>query len=131
MKLIVSTLVAWVAGLATYFLAGAVIWSQRISPGDVRAAVFASLAAISLTVAIGYGPVMFMMRKYEFFRRRAWTFPFAGAGIAVLPLCAVGSLSGGRGAFLSPEALLFWLMFGVFGGVFGLGFWLTYVRRSA
>ncbi len=132
MKLTLTAFVAWVAGLAVCLLAGWAMWHQPISPGDLRAVVFGSLLVVSVSVAAGYGPLMFALRKYIFFQRRAWTFPVVGASIAVIPVCLVLALAGGgRGSLLSPEAVLLWVMFVVFGLTLGFGFWLFYVRGSA
>ena len=128
MKLIVISIVAWIAGLGSYLAVGWLLWQQRISPGDLRATLFLSLLVVTVSVAAGYAPLLFLLRRYDFFERRGWTFPAVAIALGIVPLYVIGAFAGGRGTLITPESFLFACMFGMFGLVFGAGFYRWYVR---
>jgi len=134
MKLFAISVLSWLAGLVAYLAALRGFWRQRISPGDLRAVIFWSALVAAVAITIGYVPAMFALRdRLSSDRIAGWLlFPLLGIALGVLPVVfIVGVLSKNIGsALVSPEAGLFYCMFGAFGAVFGGGFVLVYGRRS-
>ncbi len=132
MKLLVISVLAWLAGLAAYIAALWLLWGQTIH--DLTAVVVWSGLAAAVAVAVGFAPVMFVLRNRLAGRRAgAWAFPLVGCLLGVVPvvlITAVWSSDLWRALF-SPEAGLFSCMFSIFGATFGEGFFLAYGRRSA
>jgi hypothetical protein len=123
MRLFGISIAAWLTGLGSYAISLWAFWGQTVG-GDIRAVLFWSGLATVLSVSIAYGPAMFTIRNRLRSNRFWWLYPSVGVALGVFPtLFIVGSV-------FSPEGRLFYCMFGSFGVVFGVGFFLAYVRRS-
>jgi hypothetical protein len=77
-------------------------------------------------------PVMFALReRLDGNRNTWWAYPTVGAALGVLPVGLITRIwSSNSAALVSPEAMLFFCMFAVFGAVFGAGFVFAYCRGS-
>ncbi|HKP27851.1 MAG TPA: hypothetical protein VJU15_00515, partial [Gemmatimonadales bacterium] len=107
-----------------------ILWHQSLGGGDFRALLFTSALASAAAIGLVYGPVLFAVR-----RRLAsppwWIFPLVSILIGLLPVVLIVLFWGGNlGSLSSPEAMMFYIMFAVFGAVFGGGFYLAYVRKA-
>ena len=125
MRVWVVSVLSWLVGFLAYRAALAVFWHQSLSRGDSVAVLFWSAVAAAIAVPAVYAPVMVALRK-----RRAtalWPYVSAGVGLGIVPvLLIIGIFGGHLRSLVSLEAGLFYCMFGVFGGVFGMGFFLAY-----
>ena len=65
MKLIVISIVAWIAGLGSYLAVGWLLWQQRISPGDLRATIFLSLLVVTVSVFLTFAIGARVRRKIQ------------------------------------------------------------------
>jgi hypothetical protein len=75
---------------------------------------------------------MFALRRRTVSPREWWVFPLASIALGIVPVFVIVIiLQGDPGSLASPDAILFYCMFAGFGAVFGTGFYLSYVRRSA
>ena len=132
MRLLLIAFLSWAAGIGAYFGAIGLLWGQRVSEGDRRAVLLGSALASGVAVIVAYAPAMFALRARS--RRQTWwPYPLLGIGLGVFPLLFIISAfsSDVARSLVTPEAGLFYCMFSVFGAVFGSGFFLAYVRRSA
>ena len=112
---------AWLAGLFTYIVALALFYGERISTGDLGAVVFYSLIAFALCYGLVYLPVLRGLRRLT--SAPGWLFPLVAVLLGVVPTALIARFLGGSlRALLTPEALLFYLLFAVVGLVVGFGF---------
>jgi H+/Cl- antiporter ClcA len=112
-----------VAGLLAYPAALALLYGQSISSGDLWPVVVSSLVAFGLCYWLLYLPVLRAVRHWLPRPRWVWVFPLLAMLLGVLPTALVARYWGGSlRAMLSPEALLFYILFAVVGLVVGLGF---------
>jgi hypothetical protein len=132
MKLVGIAVLSWVAGLAAYVSALWAFWGQRVSSGDLNAVLFWSAFASTVAIVAVYAPVMFALRaRLDSNRNTWWAYPTVGAALGVLPVGLITRIwSSNSAALVSPEAMLFFCMFAVFGAVFGAGFAFAYCRGS-
>lgn len=129
MKLVAVSVVAWVTGLAAYVGCTGILWGQGIARPDLNAVMFWSAVALALAVAGVYTPAMFALRRRVLSLGTWWLFPLVSIGLGVVPLFVIVTIF--QGSPVSPEAALFYCMFAAFGAVFGVGFYLAYVRSQA
>ena len=120
---LVIVVVAWVAGLVAYLAAGGLLYGQRISPGDLHAASLFSAAAVVLSCVV-YLPALSLLRRLLRDTECSWPFAAVAASLAPRPVMLVFSAVGSPSwrAMRSPEAMLFYVFFGVFGLVLGTGY---------
>jgi hypothetical protein len=113
----------WLAGLLAYLAALALLYRQSISSGDLWPVVVSSLVAFGLCYWLLYLPVLRAVRHWLPRPRWVWVFPLLAMLLGVLPTALVARYWGGSlRAMLTPEALLFYILFAVVGLVVGLGF---------
>jgi hypothetical protein len=134
MKLVVISVLSWLAGLVAYLTALSVLWRQTISPGDLQAVAFWSSLAAVVAIAMVYVPVMFALRE-RLRTTSGWNWLLytlvgvALGGLEVLFIAVVWSRDV-LGSLFSPEARLFLWMSVAFGGAFGSGFFIAFGARS-
>jgi hypothetical protein len=113
---------AWLAGLLAYLAALAVLYGERISPGDLRAVVFYSIIAFAMCYWLVYLPVLRVLQRL-LPGRSDWPFPLVAILLGTVPTTLIAFFLGGSlRALLTPEAILFFVLFGVVGLVIGVGF---------
>lgn len=131
MRVLVVSVLSWLAGLAAYLGGLSVLWEQTVG-SDLGAVVFWSGFAAAVAVVVAYAPVMFALRQRV--STRSWyVFPLVGSALGVVPaLFIAGIWSGGHflRALVSRESALFLCMFSALRRALGAGFFLAYVRRS-
>jgi hypothetical protein len=134
MKLIAASLFSWLVGIGAYVWALWAFWGQRVSSGDLNAVLFWSAFASTAAIVVVYAPVMFALReRLDSNRNTWWAYATVGAVLGVLPVGLITRIWSPHSAkaLVSPEAMLFFCMFAVFGAVFGAGFFFAYCRGSA
>ncbi len=113
----------WLAGVLAYLGALVILYRQWISGGDLQSVVLSSLVAFAVCYWLLYLPVLRAVRRWFPDPQWAWVFPFVAILLGLLPTALVARFWGGSlRALLTPEALLFLILFGVVGLVIGLGF---------
>ena len=116
-------LAGWLAGLLAYLAALAILYRQGISGGDLRSVALTSLVGFGLCYWLLYLPVLRAVRRSLPHPQRAWVFPLVAMLLGILPTALVARFWGGSlRALRTPEAGLFYVLFGVVGLVIGLGF---------
>jgi hypothetical protein len=116
-------LVAWLAGLLAYVGALALLYGERFSGGDLRSVALSSFVVFSLCYWLLYLPVLRAAQR--FLRRRPMpsVFPVLAMLLGILPTALVARFWGGSlRSLLTPEAVLFYVLFAVVGLVIGVGF---------
>jgi len=135
MRLLFLALLAvlsWVAGLVIYLLALGIIYGESISIGDVGAVAFWSAIICLIAIPLVYAPAMFVTRYLLNGVNPAGVYPLVGVLVSIFPVILLWALQGGFdmgsifSTLLSPESLLFSLLFAGTGVVFGLGFARVY-----
>lgn len=127
MKIITIFVVSWVVGLAAYLGSLALFYRQSISSGDLTAVLFWSLLAFAVAFFVLYLPALFVMRRLLRGVRPLWPFPVLSVLLGVVPTAAIVFFSGGGvRSLVSPEAYLFYSMFGAAGIVVGFGYAFIY-----
>jgi len=123
-KIIIIFIVSWVVGLAAYLGSLALFYRQSISFGDLTAVLFWSILAFAVAFFALYLPALHAMRRWLHGVRPLWPFPLLAVLLGVVPTAAIAFFfSGGDVRSLaSPEASLFYSMFGAAGIVVGLGY---------
>jgi len=115
--------VAWAAGLLAYLGALALLYGQWISRGDLGAVVVWSLVAFGPCYWLIYLPVLRAVQRWLPHPRSARVFPAIAVLLGLLPTALIARVLGGSlRALLTPEALLFYVLFTVVGLVVGIGF---------
>jgi hypothetical protein len=110
------------AGLLAYVGALGVIWHQAISRGDFVAVMLWSGVAYGLSLLVVYLPVLRGLRRILPGARPRWPFPLVAVLLGVVPTALVFFFNGGQLRHaLTPEAMLFYVMFAAVGLVLGLG----------
>jgi hypothetical protein len=126
-KILIIFVVSWLGGLAAYLGSLALFYRQSISSGDLTAVLFSSLLAFAVAFFVLYLPALFAMRRWLRGVRPLWPFPFLAVLLGVVPTAVILFLSGGGVRSLaSPEASLFYSMFGAVGIVVGFGYAFIY-----
>jgi hypothetical protein len=131
-KIIIMFFGSWLAGLAAYLCALALFYRQSISRGDLLPVCFWSLLAFALAFFALYLPVLLGVRRLLRGVRPLWPFPFVASLLGVIPTAAICLYwGGGARSLVSPEASLFYEMFGTVGIVVGLSFAFIYRHDNA
>jgi hypothetical protein len=122
MRNVVTTAMAWLLGLVAYEAWLRIVWHQSMG-GDWKAVVIWSALAFAVIAPILYFPAMRIVRaRLGGYRPIAW-FPLVAAALGVVPTAIIVLIwGGGLRGLLSPEASIFYVMFLIVGGVFGLGY---------
>jgi hypothetical protein len=116
-------LAGWIAGLLAYVGALAVLYRQGISGGDFRAVAFVSLASFGLCYRLVYLPVLRAVGRRLKRSRQVWALPLIAMLLGLIPTGLIARFYGGSlRAVVTPEALLFYILFAVVGLVVGFGF---------
>ena len=127
MKVLTLFLGSWFAGVAAYIGALSLFHGQSISRGDLFAVCFWSLLAFAFAFFALYLPVLLGVRRLLRGVRPIWPFPFAAGLLGIVPTAAICFFwGGGVRSLISPEASLFYAMFGTVGIVVGLSFAFIY-----
>ena len=120
--MMIAGLVAWLLGLLAYEAWLRLAWQQSMG-SEWRAVAFWSGTAFVVVAPILYLPVMMLVRRIVSGYGPLGWFPLAASALGVVPTALIVFLNGGRLKDLfSPEAVSFYLMFGVVGAVFGLAY---------
>ncbi len=115
--------VAWMAGLAAYAGALALLHGEWISGGDLQAAALSSFVAFGLCYWTLFLPVLRAVRRRLPPSPPDWVFPLIASLLGIVPTALVARFQGGSlRALLTPETGLFYILFAVAGVVTGLGF---------
>lgn len=126
-KIVVIFLAAWMVGLAAYIGSLALFFGQSISLGDFTAVLFWSLLVFAVSFLVLYLPALSAMRRWLRGVRPLWPFPLLAVLLGVAPTALIlVLLGGGIRSLASPEASLFYSMFGAVGIVVGSGYALIY-----
>ena len=126
-KVIIIFLASWMVGLAAYIGSLPLCFEQSISSGDLTAVLFWSLLAFAVSFLVLYLPALFAMRQLLRGVRPLWPFPLLAVLLGVAPTVLILVILGGGGRSLaSPEASLFYSMFGAVGVVVGFGYAFIY-----
>ena len=121
---------AWLAGLLAYLSALAILYRQGISGTDLRSVAVSSLVVFGLCYWLLYLPVLRTLRRWLPHRHWVSVFPLVAMLVGILPTALVARFWGGSlRALLTPEAGLFYVLFGVVGLVIGLGFTRLHTKR--
>ena len=135
-RIIILCAVAWFFGLVAYVAACRFFYHQGIAFGELLGVAQLSLVASACAFAIVYIPAMLLLRRLLRGSRHVWLYPLVSIPLTVIPPAFVLVLVGGSAAllsgrlpdralldfFVSPEASLFYCMFGVAGLIIGFGF---------
>lgn len=129
MKFVFLFFASWLAGLAAYLGSGMILYHQNIGRGDLIAVAFWTLLAFAVAFGVLYLPALFALRHRLRGVRPAWAFPVVAVLLGIVPVVLIISFFGGLTlrALASPEACLFYCMFGAVGLVVGFGF--AYIHR--
>ena len=123
-------LLGWLTGLLTYLAALAIVYGEWISRGDLGAVVLGSLVAFALCYWLVYLPVLHTVRRWFPPAAGAWVYPAVAVLLGLLPTALIARFWGGSlRALLSPESLLFLVLFTAVGIVVGVGFTRLGPRR--
>jgi hypothetical protein len=119
-KIIIVLVVSWGAGLAAYLGSLALLYRQSIS--------FWSILAFAVVFSVLYLPALISMIRWLRGVRPMWPFPLLAVLVGVASTAAISLVfSGGDVRSLaSPEASLFFSMFGAVGIVVGCGYTFVY-----
>jgi hypothetical protein len=121
---------AWLAGLVAYLGALTILYRQWISGADLRSVAVSSLVAFGLCYWLLYLPVLRALRRWLPHPQWAPVFPVVAMLVGILPTGLVARFWGGSlTALLTPEAGLFYILFGVVGLVIGFGFTRLETKR--
>ncbi|MBM4183255.1 MAG: hypothetical protein FJ207_03410 [Gemmatimonadetes bacterium] len=115
---------AWLIGLLAYIAALGILYGEwMISPGDLGAVVFSSLIVFWICYWLVYLPVLRLARRAAPRAWASWMYPVLGVLLGALPTAAIARYwSGSFRGLLTPEALLFFILFTAVGLVVGVGF---------
>jgi hypothetical protein len=131
MQIVIVAVIAWLVGVVTYFAALLFVFGERPAwSGDTRAVLFWSVLMFSVLFFVLYMPVLRGIKRMLRGVRPLWPFPLAAGGLGVVPIALIAFLNGGDArSIISPEAVLFYVMFAAAGLVAGVGF--VVVNRNA
>lgn len=116
-------ILGWLTGLVAYLAALALLYRQSISRGDLGSVVFSSLLAFAICYWLLYLPILGLARRWLPRSWMAWSLPVIGVLLGLLPTALIARFWGGSfRALLTPEALLFMILFTTVGLVVGAGF---------
>jgi len=135
LKLVIVGTISWLLGVITYLSALYLIYGQTARGVDLTAVLSSSLVAAFLAFFLVYLPLMFLLRRLLRGYRPAIAFPAVASLTFIIPTVAILFMSSTSSysllnSLVSPEALLFYIMFIAVGGSFGLGFVWCF-RKSA
>jgi hypothetical protein len=130
-SMIVVTAFSYFFGLAAYVTVLYSAWGQTISTGDAKAILFWSALAY-IIVCIPIYLLSFTLVDRIFRKPLGIYYPIFSMFSFVLPTGFIMFLFGDLSlrAIISPEAQLFYAMFGVSGFVYGMGWFLIKRDRS-
>lgn len=134
MKTVILFTVSWLIGLCAYAGSCALFYRQTISlaSADFRSVVLYSFIAFAVAFCVVYLPSLLALRRLLHGVRPVWPFPVVAALLGVLPTALVLFYWGGTlRSLLSPEASLFYSMFGAVGIIVGIGFTRIYGHDNA
>jgi hypothetical protein len=130
MRLLLAIPIAWLCGVVAYVATLAVVWGQAMGGGDAVAVLLWSGIATAIVVPVVYWPALTALARILNGYRPFFAFPLAAISLGVVPTLFIMLMVGGRPRDLvSPEASLFYCMFGVVGAI--LGFAFAWRRSSA
>jgi hypothetical protein len=130
MKLFITAILSWLAGLAAHLLPTYFIFKEPLYADDFIGIGVMSLVASLLIFLLIYTPGLLWLRKRLEGCKPAIYFPLAAALILNLPvLLLISLLYKFAGAFSTGEAILFSAQFIISGAVFGAGFLWHYQNR--
>jgi hypothetical protein len=130
MKLLITTILSWLAGIAAHLLPTYIIFKEPLNTGDFIGIGLLSLIASLLVFSLLYLPGLLWLRRRLSGCRPASYFPLTAASILNLPIVLlIGLLYQFAGAFSTGEAILFIFQFIVSGAAFGAGFVWHYQKR--
>jgi hypothetical protein len=116
-------LLGWLTGLFTYLAALAIVYGEWISRGDLGAVAFGSFVAFALCYWLVYLPVLRTVRRLLPPAAGHWVYPAVAILLGLLPTAMIARFQGGSlRALVTPEGLLFLILFTAVGIVVGLGF---------
>jgi len=123
---------SWLVGLAAYLGSLGLIYQQSISSGDLVGVLFWSLLSFAVAFFGLYLPALFVMRRWLRGVHPPWPFPLLAVLLGVVPTSVITFFLGGDVSSLaSPEASLFYSMFGAAGIVVGYGYVFIYRHDRA
>ncbi|MEM6552001.1 MAG: hypothetical protein AAF750_07725 [Planctomycetota bacterium] len=123
LRLLIASAFAWLAGLGTYAFALRVLWGESLRGGDAMAVLAWSAVALLLTVGFVCWPALSGLRWLLGGYRPVLAFIATGSLLGVVPTSWIIFSFGGRMRdLLSPEAVLFYIMFAAVGAVLGFAF---------
>jgi hypothetical protein len=129
MKTVFLFIASWLIGLCAYVGSCALFYRQTISlsSADFRSAALYSFIAFAVAFCVVYLPSLLALRRLLHGVRPVWPFPLVAALLGVLPTALILFYWGGTlRSLLSPEASLFYAMFGAVGLIVGIGFTLIH-----
>jgi len=113
----------WLAGFVAYLAALGILYGQEISRGDLRFVVVITIVVFAVCYLLIYLPVLGGVRKLLPEPRARWVFPLVAVLIGLVPTAAIARFYGGSfRALMTPESLMFGIMFIAIGLVVGAGF---------
>jgi hypothetical protein len=131
MKLFITTILSWLAGVAAHLLPTWLIFKEPLNTDDFIGIGILSLVASILIFFLLYTPGLLWLRKRLGECKPAIYFPLMAALLLNLPVfLLIGLLYTFAGAFATGEAILFIFQFIVSGAAFGAGFVWHYQERS-
>jgi hypothetical protein len=123
MKLLVTTILSWFAGVAAHLLLTYLIFKEPLNSGDFLGIGGLSLVASLVVFFLLYIPGLLWLRRRLGECKPPIYFPLAAALPLNLPVfLLIGLLYQFAGAFATGEAMLFICQFIVAGAAFGAGF---------
>ena len=124
MTSLLLVVVSWAAGMMAYLAALRAFYGQDISSGDLAPTFFWSLLAWCIVSFVALLPVFRWLQRRGGWSMRPATLGLAGLAACFLPTALVLGVWGGLtlGDLVSPEAILFEVLFGVSGVILGVGY---------
>lgn len=121
-RIVLAAFVGWAAGFVAYEVTLRLVWHQSMG-GDWAAVAYWSGVALSISTLLVYTPAMMLVRSLLGGYRPVIWFPLVAAALGVIPTILIFLAQGGNvGSWTTPEARLFYVFFGLFGVIFGLGY---------
>lgn len=123
MRLLLATPLAWLCGVAAYFAALALFWGETMDGREAIVVLLWSGFAMAFVVPVVYWPVLTTLATLVKGYRPFWAFPLAAVLLGIVPTAFIVLMFGGRPRDMaSPEASLFYCLFGAAGIVWGSAF---------
>jgi hypothetical protein len=138
-------LIAWVSGVIAYTAALALVWNEGSAVAEVLGLAISSLMVFAAVYAFIYLPVLLWLRRRLAGSLHVWLLPLASLPLSIVgvafvwlsvsvPAALLGfevSLSSAPAFFISPEASLYYWLFGVAGVVIAVGIAILHSREAA